>query len=339
MLLNLSPRCCYAFHLMLLLVCFCCLQIQYCYAQGASKKTAKSTVQTKANISPVAEQKEVKVPAGDPNKDNIAIYPFTCATGYDYEYAQSVGNAVESGFVRSLRFNVVERNRFAAIKQEERFKEVNTSEVVRQAAKLGAKYIITGHITGVNTGAVYSFYDRRLTGYQTTISLAFKIIDVETGLIKASESLNIVGNGDSSPLAKGNAYSSIDAITRRVIASYFPQRFKFMTIVAKEAKKKEEILKSFKIWGGSDHGIKVGDGIEIYQLSYVLNPANGKKVEEKTNIGYAIINAVNSETSATCEVYKSNKYGGGILRAMLANPELVVLEYTGGTKPRGFFDL
>lgn len=310
----------------------------------AQQKTAKAGIKrnTASQAAPGVQNQPQQVQAspvsGDPAKDNVAIYPFTSATGYDYEYAQSVGNAVESGFVRSARFNVVERNRFGSIKQEERFKEVNTDNIVKLAAKFGAKYIITGHITGANTGETYSNYDHKFTGYQTSISLAFKIIEVETGLIKATESINISGSGGSTAIAKGNAFASIDGITRRLIAGNFPQRFKFMAVGATEVRKKQQVLSTFKIWGGSDNGIKAGDLVEVYYLNYIVNPATGKKIEERNNIGFATITAINSGSTSSCEVYKPQKYGAQMLEAVTKTPDMVVIEYTGGLKPKGFFE-
>ena len=294
-----------------------------------------------AEAAPAPQPEEAKVPpvAGDPSKDNVAIYPFTVASGFDYEYAQSVGNAVESGFVRSTRFNVLERSRFGSIKEEERFKEVNTDNVVRQAAKFGAKYVVTGHITGAATSPVYNSYDHSLGGYQTSISLAFKIIEVETGLIKVAENLNITGSAGSETQAKGNAIAKIDGITRNIIASYFPQKFKFMAIGATEVKKKQNVLTTFKFWGGSDNGIKPGDVVEVYFINYAVNPSTNKKVEEKNNIGWATITAINSGSTATCEVYKPQKYGAAMLEAVNKTPDLVVIEYTGHDRPRNFFGL
>jgi curli biogenesis system outer membrane secretion channel CsgG len=283
-------------------------------------------------------KEEIKPVAGDPTKDNVAIYPFTSAAGYDYTYAESMGNAVESGFVRSARFNVVERNRFGSISSEERFKEVNTDNVVKIAAKMGAKYIVTGYVTGANTSALYSTYDHSLTGYQTTISLAFKIIEVETGLIKISEPFNIIGQGASTALAKGNAYASVDIYTRRIIAATFPQRFKFMAVGATEVKKKQPVLTTFKVWAGSDNGLKIGDWVEVYTINYIVNPNTQKRVEEKNNIGFATITAINSGSTSTYEVYKPQKYGAQMLDAVTKTPDLVVIEYTGGVKPKGFFD-
>jgi curli biogenesis system outer membrane secretion channel CsgG len=305
------------------------------FAQVKAKKPAPKPTAKAPVAAPVPEEKPI---AGDPSKDNVAIYPFTSAAGYDYDYAESVGNAIESGFVRSTRFNVVERNRFGSISQEERFKEVNTDNVVRAAAKLGAKYIITGYVTGANINSVYNTYDHQLQGYQASISVSFKIIEVESSLIKTSESINIVGSGGTPALAKGSAYASIDEITRRIIASNFPQRFKFMSVGTTEIKKKVPVLTTFKFWGGSDNGVKVGDAVEVYILSYVTNPSTNKQVEEKNSLGIATITAVNSGSTSTCEVYKPQKYGAQMLDAITKSPDLVTIEYTGGVKPRGFFD-
>lgn len=311
-------------------------------AQSKSKKTGSSPKAAAPVAQPAAVTATDPAPpaavAGVPAKDNVAIYPFTSATGFDYDYAESVGTAVESGFVRSQRFNVVERNRFGVISKEEKFKEANTAEIVRLAAKFGARYIITGHITGAATGELYSSYDHKFEGYQTSISIAFKIIEVETSLIKVSESMNIAGQGGSTALAKGAAYASIDGITRKLIAANFPQRFKFMSIGATEVKKKQQVLTSFKFWGGADNGIKVGDVVEIYSLSYVTNPATHRQVEEKNSLGIATITAVNSGSTSSCEVYKPQKYGAQLLDVVTKTPDLVVVEYTGGSKPRGFFD-
>ncbi|RYE29047.1 MAG: hypothetical protein EOP42_15305, partial [Sphingobacteriaceae bacterium] len=131
--------------------------VNFSYSQQRSKSPVKTAVKKPVSITETKQPEPVLKPIQiEPGKDVVAIYPFTSASGYDYEYAQSVGNAIESGFVRSVRFNVVERNRFGSISQEERFKEVNTANVVKLAAKLGAKYIITGHITGASTNEVYT---------------------------------------------------------------------------------------------------------------------------------------------------------------------------------------
>lgn len=322
--------------LLVFLMLLACVNLSY--SQQRSKSSVKTATKNTVSPAPVKQpEPEIKPVLAEPGKEVVAIYPFTSASGYDYSYAQSVGNAIESGFVRSVRFNVVERSRFGAISQEERFKEANTTNVVKVAAKFGAKYIITGFITGASTNEIYD-NEHKFSGYQTSISVAFKIIEVETSLIKASEPIIITGKGGSEAVAKGNAYSSIDEITRRIIASYFPQGFKLMSIASTEIKKKQEVLSTFKFWGGSENGVKVGDVVEIYLLNYIVNPQTNRKVEERTNIGFATVIATNSGTSSTCSVYKPQKFGAQLLNTFKTTPDLVVISYSGGAKPRGFFD-
>ena len=309
----------------------------FAFGQIKSKKIAASKTQSAASSSPAAVADAAPAKVGDPGKENVAIYPFTSASGYDYEYANGVGNSVEAGFFRSARFNVVERNRFGSISREEQFKEVNTSDVVKVAAKLGAKYIITGHITGANTSEVYTS-EHKFDGYLTTINVAFKIIEVESSLIKATEAMNISGRGGSIATAKGNAFASIDGVTRRLIAANFPQTFKFMAVGSTQEKKKQQVLSTFKFWGGSDNGIKVGDVVQVNYMTYVVNPNTNKKIEEKNNIGIATVISVNSGGTSTCEVYKSQKYGAYMLEVVSKSPELIQIEYSGDVKPRGFFD-
>lgn len=323
---------------LLILITSIISQLGFAQSKPARKQSAPVKPPVVQNPQPAPAPQAPAPVIGDPTKDNVAIYPFTSASGFDYTYAESVGNAVESGFVRSARFNVVERNRFGSISQEERFKEVNTDNIVKIAAKLGAKYIITGHITGASTAEYYDS-DHRLSGYQTTINVAFKIIEVETSLIKASESVNIIGQGATNPLSKGNAYASINGITRTLIANNFPQQFKFMSVLTTETKKDITMLTVFKFWGGSDNGIKVGDVVQLYSLSYVFNPTTNKKITEKNIIGFATITAINSGSTSTCEVYKPKKYGAQLLDAFTKTPDLVSIEYSGHDRPRGIFGL
>lgn len=314
------------------------------YAQVIAKPKTTTNKSAVAAPKPTTSTAAAKAPENDfepivaePGKDIIAIYPFTTARGYDYEYAQSVGNAVEAGFVKSNRFTVVERSRFGAINSEERFQEVNTAMVVKAASKFGATYIVSGHITGANTGKLYD-KDGKFDGYQTSISVTFKIIEVATGQIKITESISLSGTGGSTATSIGSAYASIDGVTRRVIAFYFPQRFQFMAILAKDVKKKEEVLASFKIWGGSDNGLKAGDMVEVYVISEIINPTTKKTVIEKQLVGAAQISEVNSGTTATCLVYKPRKYGKTMLDLVSATPDKVAIEYTGGERPVSFWE-
>lgn len=267
-----------------------------------------------------------------PGKNVLAIYHFTTSASYAYDFALSAGNAVEAGFVRSGRFTVVERNRFGILKDEDKFKEANTAEIVQKANRLGAKTLVTGHIVGVSEGDAKVGYfpgSEYVPGKKISqISLAFKIIDVESGEIKKSEIILGKGEGKTNAEAIQKAYEAIDALARAKIGEYLPQRFKFASIVKTDTRRKEEYLEQFKMWGGSDNGLKTDDLVEIYLVSSITDP-NGKKIEEKQLLAQAKITEINSGATATCTVINGAKVGGTLLTPVKSQPGNVVIEYKG----------
>lgn len=274
---------------------------------------------------------------GNPHQKKvvIAIYPFTTSASYNYDYAESAGNAVEAGFVRSGRFTVVERSRFGILQDEDRFKEVNTADAVKKAARLGANILVTGHIIAVTTG--FDATNPLLPSLKSDIaqiSLAFKLINVETGEIVKSETIIGKGKGSTPAEAMIDSYNDIDRLSRAEVAEYLPQRFTYAE--AGEIDKKHR-LKTFKIWGGSNQGLKKGDILDIYQLSYITDP-QGKKIQEKELQGTAKIVEVNSTETATCELQKYTSIGAQLLTDLKEKPETIVFEYQGTVKKKGIFN-
>lgn len=267
-------------------------------------------------------------------KKTIAIYPFTTSAQYIYDFAESAGNAVEAGFVRSGRFTVVERNRFGALKDEDKFKEVNTADAVKKAARLGANILVTGHIIAVTTGSDGGSVLSPFKNYIAQISLAFKLIDVETGEIVKSETILGKGRGTTPAEAMEDSYKDIDRLSRAEVAEYLPQHFTYAEQVEVDKKNR---LKTFKIWGGSDQGLKQGDLIDIYELSYITSPS-GKKIQEKKLRGTAKVIEVNSIETSTCELQKYTSIGEDLLNDLKGKPETIVFEYQGTTKKKGIFN-
>jgi Curli production assembly/transport component CsgG len=249
----------------------------------------------------------------------------------------NAGTAVEAGFVRSKRFTVVERSRFGIIKQEDLFQEANTQEVVKKASKLGAKILVTGHVIAA-TNAIES--QSNLIGgashdYIAQLSLSFKIIDVVTGEIMKSETILGKGKGSTPAEAMQSSYEDIDRVARIYVAEYLPQRFQYATDIEVDSKNR---LKKFKVWGGSDQGLKENDLLEIYRLSYSVSPS-GRKVEEKKLLGTAKVIEINSVESSTCELQKSGDIGESLLTEIKSKPESIVFEYKGTAKKKGLFNL
>jgi curli biogenesis system outer membrane secretion channel CsgG len=299
-----------------------------------AKNAAPATTTTAA---PPKQEPDLQPVVAEKGKEVIALYPFTTSSQYAYDFALSAGNAVEAGLVRSKRFTVVERSRFGIIRDEEKFKEVNTTEAVAKASKLGAKVLVTGHIIAVTTA-----YDAGTTlpvpsikNYIAQMSISFKIIEVATGTIKKSETILGKGRGTTPAEAMQDAYQEIDRLARAQVADYLPQRFAYASEVEVDKKNR---LRKFKIWGGSDQGLKEGDLIDIYELSYLTNPSTGKQIEEKKLRASAKVVEVNSTESATCELQNATAAGEQLLQDLKSKPTSIVFEYKGTAKKKGIFE-
>lgn len=301
-------------------------------AAFAQTKAKKAVVSSSPIVSPAAEP-EMKPVMPVNGKDVIAIYPFTSAAGFNYDYAVSAGNAVEAGVVRSDRFTVVERSRFGMIREEERFKEANTADAVKKAAKLGAKTLITGHVIAVSAGVSRGLLN--VLTNEAQISISFKVVDVETGEIKKSETILGRGNGSSLAAAMQKAYEEIDRQARAYIAEYLPQRFDY---AGEEEVDKKGRLQKFKIWGGSGQGLKAGDMLQVYEVSYITRPGKSQPIQEKRLRGEARIKEVNSTETATCELQNANTIGEGLLNDLRNNPKNIVFEYKGKIRKGGLFN-
>lgn len=305
-------------------------------AQTKSKtKTAAKSTPAAAVTAPAEEDLQPVTP--EKGKEVVAIYPFT-TSGYSYyDYALNAGTAVEAGFVRSKRFTVVERSRFGIIKKEDLFQEANTQEVVKKASRLGAKVLVTGHVISATNGTETqnNLIGGASRNYIAQLSLSFKIIDVVTGEIMKSETILGKGKGNTPSEAMQSSYEDIDRIARIYVAEYLPQRFQYASDVEVDNKNR---LKKFKIWGGSDQGLKENDLVEIFRLSYSTSPS-GKRVEEKKLLGSAKIIEINSTESCTCELQKSGDIGESLLNEIKTKPESIVFEYKGTAKKKGLFNL
>lgn len=285
-------------------------------------------------VAPPAEEELIPV-TPEKGKDVIAIYPFTTSEFSYYDYALNAGNAVEAGFVRSKRFTVVERSRFGIIKKEDQFKEANTQEIVKKASRLGAKVLVTGHVIAATNAIETTAGPFPVSKYIAQLSLAFKIIDVESGEIMKAETILGKGRGSTPAEATQASYQDMDRQARINVAEFLPQRFQYASEVEVDKKNR---LKKFKVWGGSDQGLNSGDVIEIYRLTYSTSP-KGKKVEEKQLLGTAKITEINSTESCTCDLQKSGDIGESLLTELKAKPESIVFEYKGSAKKKGLFNL
>lgn len=268
------------------------------------------------------------------NKDKIAVYPFTTYKYNYYNYATSIGNAVETGFVKSSRFTVIERSKFNTLLKEDKTRENYTSDEVQIASKYGAQEVVMGHVMGVSTGSERKkalLINEYYTEYVGTISFSLKIVDVATGEISVSEAMTLSGTSrEGNNAALGEAMNEIDAKVRQFISHYYPQRFLLMKVTDVDSKR--NAVKEFKIWGGSENGIEEKNVVEIYSISFATHPVTGSKVENKDLIGKAEIVGINGSSISTCKMLKWTTDGKDMQTALSDNPDNIVIEFSGSQK-------
>ena len=87
-------------------------------------------------------------------KTSVGILPFTYIEGSaTLQDVNSIQETIINAFVKTKRFNIVDRSKMDALKKE---KELQKSEdfidgyVIKQGISLGADYLISGHVISAN---------------------------------------------------------------------------------------------------------------------------------------------------------------------------------------------
>jgi len=268
------------------------------------------------------------------NPETLAIYYFTGSYGTSYDYVTSVHQAVESGFVQSNRFTIVERDRFDQLSEENQFREINTQDAVRIGNNIGANFVVLGHVSGVTTGSERKqalLSNSTYLEYNANVSFSLKIVDVESSQIIISESLGITEDSrDSHGVALGKVFQSVSNLTRKFINKNFPQEFPLMEVVEKDQKR--NAIKAVKFWAGSDHGIRPGDVLVAVFRKELINPNTKEVVFDNQMLADIVITEVNGSTISTGEVQSWRRNGPELQAAIQENPDDVIFIFQGERK-------
>lgn len=264
----------------------------------------------------------------------VAIYYFTGNYGTNYDYVTSVQQAVESGFVQSNRFTIVERDRFNQLSEENKFREVNTQDAVNIGNNIGANYVVLGHVSGVTTGSERKqalLSDRTYIEYYANVSFSLKIVDVESSQIMISEALGVTRESrDSEGVALGDVFKAVSGLTRQFISKNFPQEFPLMEVIERDDKR--DAVKVLKFWAGSDHGIIEGDILLAVHRKELINPNTAEVVFDDKTLAEVVITEINGNSISTGEVISWRRNGPELSAAIVNAPDEVVFIYEGARK-------
>lgn len=249
------------------------------------------------------------------DKTGVGIMSFTYVQGAaSFQDVNSIQETVSNAFVKTKRFNIVDRTKMDALKQE---KNLQKSEdfidgtVIAQGVSLGANYLISGHVISALAErmetAPSSTTGQVTVTYKAKLSISLKVIDVATGQVITSETIEpkggsmlggMMGTAPSSPQAAiSKAIKGIEDKIDEFVSKNFPASFPIVEIQEKDSKgNASKVL----IAGGSAFNLKKGDRLKVVEVS--IMEVGGKKLERKKEIGELKISKVEDENFSICSV-------------------------------------
>lgn len=246
-------------------------------------------------------------------KQTVGILNFNYVkSAADQQTVVAIQESVSNGFVKTKRFNIVDRAKMDALKNE---KDLQSTEdfidgsVVAQSKNLGAEFLVSGMVTNAKADRMTSTSDdgRTTVTYKAKLSIQLKVIDVETGQIVTSETIEpksgsgfggMMGIGAKTPgKAISKAMKDIEGDIDAFVAKNFP-----MTASIVEAS-----AKTIMIAVGSNNGVQKKDQYKVVEISEI--EVDGKKMVRKKQIGLIVVSSVEDENFSNCSIKK----GGSLI--------------------------
>jgi TolB-like protein len=246
---------------------------------------------------------------GQDEKLSIGILPFTFVkSSANAADVISIQESVINSFVKTKRFNIVDRSKMDALNQE---KELQKGEdfidgsVIEQGKSLGAKFLISGHVISAMAEGMRT--DDGTVTYKAKLIISLKVIDIETSQVVNSETIEpkagsslmgMIGMGASSPqVAIEKAMKSIQEKIDAFVSNNFPVIFSVVEIQEKDSK---GAATTILISGGTAFGLKKGTKLKIVEVVEVK--VGNKTKSRKKEIGEVKIIKVEDEDFSICEV-------------------------------------
>ncbi len=215
------------------------------------------------------------------------------------ETITAIQDAVTDVFIKTKRFNLVERQKMDQIKSEKNLQKNEDfidGTVIEQSKSLGAQYIVMGNVSKASMDKTTSNAPYAGTITRITCNLAFniKVVDVTTGLIIASNSFSAETKGK-------NAFESAMDEIKPNIEKFIKDNFKITLSVASiEEKNKNGDAVKILITGGTSLGISEKNELKVYEASELT--VDGKKMTRKITIGKVRVIKVEDENFSVCTV-------------------------------------
>lgn len=248
-------------------------------------------------------------------KITIGVMAFTYERGSaGSNDVTSIQDAVTNAFVKTRRFNIVDRSKMNAIKKEKELQKSEDfidSKVIAQSSSLGAQFLVSGHV--VSATATESTYkdsntgQLRSSGFTAKLSIVIQVIDVETGQVTKSETIQPKGGSYLGTLTSTAPKTAQEAIAKAIkdienkVDEFVNENFPvFFDIIEIQEVSGSGEAKKILISGGKAFGLKKGDKFTI--VENVETEVSGKKIVRKKNIGEIKVELVEDDNFSICSV-------------------------------------
>lgn len=242
-------------------------------------------------------------------KLSIGVLPTTNTEGMAYKETVLVSEELTNALIKAKRFNIVDRSRLGALKQERELQKTEDfmdGTIIAQSKSIGANYLLSSTMGNYeNDGNTCKF------------TLTIKLIDVETGSVVASESIQPKSGGfgkallnavvNTALLETSGSLSTKGQALKKALDKLVPEIDKFIytnfpiTFHIVELQSDGKLLVS----GGSESGIKKGSKLKVYEE--VITNVGGKSVKRKKELAELAVDKVEDENFSICSIKSGDK--------------------------------
>ena len=242
-------------------------------------------------------------------KLSIGVLPTTNTEGMAYKETVLVSEELTNALIKAKRFNIVDRSKLDALKQERELQKTEDfmdGTIIAQSKSIGANYLLSSTMGNYeNDGNTCKF------------TLTIKLIDVETGSVVASESIQPKSGGfgkallnavvNTALLETSGALSTKGQALKKALDKLVPEIDKFIytnfpiTFYIVELQSDDKLLVS----GGSESGVKKGSKLKVYEE--VITNVGGKSIKRKKELAELAVDKVEDENFSICSIKSGDK--------------------------------
>ena len=255
---------------------------------------------------------------GSAGKSVIAIVPFTASLKDEISTlaARNATEAVADMITKSNRAMVADRTKMAQLSHEREFQKtenfLSSRELVEQSKLLGAQYVLAGNVDSADATPNKDNHGH-VTSYAATVVLSLKVLDLESGVVTASERFEVSSGAGSGVFGAmlSFAKSPQDAIRSALgdlskkINPFIAKNFTLFFSLAEVSEKQGDAASKVLLAGGSSAGLKKGDVFKVFEIS--MMEVDGKKLARKKDVGELVVDAVEDENFSSCTVARGGQ--------------------------------